>query len=139
MMDLKLIRKIVYFGVSMQYFFFFTYFFTLLMFRQLQTVFLFGYIFKSAVCIPTDQVLSTVWDRWTAWGNSFLQVLCHLLPGGDFKCAHNLRARNPPHFSEVLRCESFTLSPFMKRLEGTPPSCNASSHDLSFEVLMDIY
>lgn len=39
--------------------------------------------FSGYFCL-TDQVRSTVWDRWTAQGNSYLQVLSHLLPGGDF-------------------------------------------------------
>lgn len=55
------------------------------------------YILKSAVvffCLA-DQVQSTVWDRWTAQGNSFLQVLCHYLPGVDFNGADNLELEIP--------------------------------------------
>lgn len=43
----------------------------------------------------TDQVHSTVWGRWTAQGNSFLQVLCHFLPEGDFNGANNLELEIP--------------------------------------------
>lgn len=85
---------------------------------------------KSAVFILADQVRSTVSDRWTAQGNSFLQVLCHLLPGGDFNGADNLELEIPLILTKILislHC------PLIKCLKGTPPACNFSSHHLSLK------
>lgn len=90
--------------------------------------------FKSAVFILTDQVHSTAWDRWTAQGNSFLQVLCHLLPGGYFNGTDDLRAGNPPHLNKILRYAFLLHCPLIKCLKGTPPlACNVSSHHLSLK------
>lgn len=97
-------------------------------------LFVFGNIRKSAVFLLADQVHSTVWDRWTAQGNSFLQVLCHLLPGGDFNGVDNWRAGNPPHFYKNYKNTKLRYAlPLIKCLKGTPPACNVSSHHLSLK------